>query len=123
MTESQPPPVLPLPCPLPRAFAEKLGYRRERRFVAAYWEPGGDVVTLRDDSFLAGGFGDWFPWTKFFHKPEVMRWRIRNNINLGNSDEEATHWLIIDRNTNRGFVAPLEEAYKRVQQQRMENVE
>jgi hypothetical protein len=91
--------------------------------VAAYWEPGGDVVTLRDDSFLAGGFDDWFPWTQFFHHSRVSLWKLRNNINLGNSDEEATHWLIIDRVTNQGFVAPVVEAYKRIQQQRMENIE
>jgi hypothetical protein len=124
MTEHQKPEIdpVPLPFPLPPRFAEQLGYRRDRRFVAAYWDAG-DEVTVRDDSYLASGLGDWFPWTQFFHRPELRLWRATHNINFGNSDEPATHWLIIDRNTNQGFVAPATEAYKRIKQQRMENVE
>jgi hypothetical protein len=117
------PELTPLPFPLPQRFAEQLGYRRDRRFVAAYWEPGGDEVTVRDDSFLACGMGDWFPWTRFFHQPELRLWRIKNKINLGSSDEEATHWLIIDRATNQGFITPSEQAYKCIQQQRLTNIE
>jgi hypothetical protein len=113
----------PLPFELPPNFVEQLGYQGDRRFVAAYWEPGGDEVTIRDDAYLASGMGDWWPWTHFFHHPEVTRWKMHHNINVGSSDEEATHWLIVDRVTNRGFVAPAEEAYKRIQQQRLSNVE
>src|SRR6266487_2410766 len=97
MSERQPDPIIPLPFPLPPSFAEQLGYRRDRRFVAAYWEPMGDEVTILDDAFLACGMGDWYPWTDFFHQPQVRRWRLANKINFGNSDEAATHWLIIDR--------------------------
>ena len=117
------PEVTPLPFALPPMFAEQLGYRGDRRFVAAYWESAGDEVTVRDDAFLACGLGDWFPWTQFFHQPGVSSWKMRNNINLGSSDESATHWLIVDRVTERGFVAPAEDAYERIQQQRLSNVE
>jgi hypothetical protein len=123
MSEREQTSVIPLPFPLPPGFAEQLGYQRDRRFVAAYWEPGGDEVTIRDDIFLACGMGDWYPWTQFFHQPRVSLWKLRNNINLGSSDEPATHWLIVDRVTNQGFVAPAEDAYKRIQQQRLSNVE
>jgi hypothetical protein len=57
------------------------------------------------------------------HRPEVTACRSQHSINLGNSDGPATHWLLVDRVTNRAFVAPAEEAYKRVQQQRLSNVE
>ena len=115
--------VAPLPFELPPNFLEQLGYRGDRRFVAAYWEPAGDEVTIRDDTSLASGMGDWWPWTHFFHQPEVTLWKMRNQINFGSSDEAATHWLVVDRETNQGFVAPAEEADKRIQQQRLENIE
>jgi hypothetical protein len=59
--------VTPLPFELPAMFVEQLGYRRDRRFVAVYWEPLGDEVTFRDDTFLLCG-GNWYPFTQFFHR-------------------------------------------------------
>jgi hypothetical protein len=36
--------------------------------------------------------------------------------------QPTTHWLLVHRQTNQGFIAPAQEAYKRIQQH-MENVD
>ena len=89
--------IIALPRSLPSRFAEVLGYRGERRFVAAYWEPLGDEVTVCDDRSSAIGLGDHYAWSDFVHQPNVHTWLRDRDVNLGNSDETATHWLIIDR--------------------------
>jgi hypothetical protein len=113
----------PLPFHLPPAFAEQLGYRRDRRFIAAYWEPLGDELTIRDDTWLACGVGDWYAWTRFFHRPDVLAWLRQHRVNLGNSDETATHWLIVDRTANQGFITLRDHGDRLIQQQRLANVE
>ena len=42
-----------------------------------------------------------------------------HGLNLGNSGERATYWLIVDRRTNQSFVTAAAEAYRHVQQQRL----
>src|SRR3712207_1754369 len=86
--------VLPLPFALPPLFAEQLGYRGDLRFIAAYWHSPTDRVTVRDDRSRASGGGDWHPWTTFFYRTEVLRWRWQHDIYLGSSAGAATHWLI-----------------------------
>ena len=115
--------LLPLPYRLPPAFAEQLGYYRNRRFVAAYWEPLGDEVTVRDDQIVATGQGIRYAWSDFFHQGQVCAWLWLQNVNLGNSDERETHWLIIDRATNQGFITLRDHGHHVIQQQRLTNVE
>ena len=113
----------PLPYPLPPSFAEQLGYYRNRRFVAAYWESLGDEVTIRDDQVIATGLGLRYAWSDFFHQGQMCTWLWLHNINLGNSDERETHWLIIDRVANQGFITPRAHGYHVIQQQRLTNLE
>jgi hypothetical protein len=115
-------PVQPLPFELPDGFVASLGYRRDRRFVAAYWEPEVDELTIRDDSWLWCG-AHWQPYVDFIERYDVLEWRWNHDINLGSAPEVATQWLLIDRHTGQAFIAAAAEAYKRVQQQRMQNVE
>lgn len=58
--------LLPLPFGLPPLFDRQLGYRGDRRFIAAHWEPLGDEVTVRDDSSVSTGFGDRYAWSDYF---------------------------------------------------------
>lgn len=115
--------LLPLPFTLPTAFAEQLGYYRDRRFVAAYWESLGDEVTVRDDQIIVTGQGSRYAWSDFFHRGQIFTWLWWRDINLGNSDEGPTHWLIIDRTANQAFIAPRAHGYHVVRQQRLTNVE
>jgi hypothetical protein len=121
MSEQKRPPIIPLPFELPPNFLESLGYRRDQRLVAAFWEPAGDELTLRDDRWAWCGAHHW-PFLDWRRQPVVQQWLRINRINLGNSEEPATHWLLIDRDTDQGFIATQEEAYKRIKQQRMEKV-
>jgi hypothetical protein len=65
--------LIPLPFELPPRFVEQLGYRRDRRFVAAWWEPAGDELTLRDDSCEWCGANGW-PYLAFKRQPQVQTW-------------------------------------------------
>ena len=112
-----------LPFALPLNFAEQLGYQGDRRFIAAHWEPLGDEVTVRDDSSVSTGFDDRYVWGNFFRQQPVRTWLWNMNVNLGNSDEAATHWLIIDRVTGHGFIAECELGHLIIQQQRLTNLE
>ncbi len=116
-------PLTRLPFPLPPLFAEHLGYRGDRHFVGMYWDALGDEVTICDDRSSSTGLGDRYTWSDFFHQRQVQSWLWEHEINLGNSDEAATHWLVIDRLTNDGFIAPRSLARHAVQQQRLTTIE
>jgi hypothetical protein len=77
---------------------------------------------MRDDAWELWGANP-IPYQAFFRQPQVLQWKWDTEIDLGSSDAPATHWLLIDRETNQAFVAPVQEAHKRVQQQRMEHIE
>ena len=115
--------VIPLPLRFQPAFAEQLGYQGDRRFVAVYWQASGDELTLRDDVLATSGIRRSLAWTQYFQRPETKLWRAVFNINFGEGDSSATHWLIIDRVINYGFATIIYEAHKRIQQQRMRNLE
>jgi hypothetical protein len=49
----------------------------------------------------------------------VGRWLDENQINLGNSDETAQHWLVVDALTGDLYAAPSREASAVVRQQQL----
>jgi len=49
----------------------------------------------------------------------VWAWRDENELNFGNSDEEATHWLIVDKDTGEVYAAPKAEARQAVIDQKL----
>jgi hypothetical protein len=116
------PAVCPLPFELPAGFLESLGYRRDRRFVALYWEPEVDELTMRDDNWLWCG-AHWQPYVEFIERYDVLVWRWDHDVNLGSALETASQWLLVDRHTGQAFVGEAAEAQRRVQQQRMQNLE
>jgi hypothetical protein len=46
----------------------------------------------------------------FIYRADVGHWLDENQINLGNSDEVARHWLIVDALTGDLYAAPTREA-------------
>jgi hypothetical protein len=91
-------------------FLQAFGYRGGRRFVALYWEPCGDEACYDDGVSYACGMADNWLYLGFIRRPEARRWLDEQGVNLGNSDEPATHWLVADAVTGDLYAAPRREA-------------
>jgi hypothetical protein len=98
------------PFRLPPGFLPAFGYPYGRRFVALYWEPCGDEAAFDDGVSAAVGMSDNWLFLGFIRQPQVREWLDANGLNLGNSDEAATHWLIADAETGDLFAATSREA-------------
>ena len=79
----------------PPMLAEAVGYPRKARYVAFYWTPCGDEVMYADGRLSAGGH--WHAWLLFTRHRTIAP--HLQEYNLGSSDEEAIHWLLVDRET------------------------
>lgn len=106
---SDPDPSLPgvaVDVPLPPQLAETFGYPGQARYVSFHWIPEGDEV-LYDDGRMSGTGASWAFLSYRRHRavePLLTSW------NLGYSDVDAEHCLIIDRAAGRASVAPLAKA-------------
>lgn len=91
----------------PAEFWPALGYEEKARYVAIYWEQCGDEASWADGRDALCG-ADWPSYLALldhnFSVGHAARWW------LGGSDTEATHWLIIDRETERAWLVPAAEA-------------
>ncbi len=99
-------PVVGFVCPA--EFWAALGYEGTARYVAVYWEQCGDEAAWCDGrSSMVGA--DWPAYMKLidhnFPLGHPARWL------LGGSDIAATMWLIVDRVTEWGWLAPAEEGW------------
>ena len=88
--------LIPAPFPLPPGFLAAFGYRGGRRFVALYWEPCGDESCYCDGVSTACGLTDNWLYLDFVRQSHVLRWREEHVLDLGSSDGEAKHWLVVD---------------------------
>jgi len=102
--------MLKAPFRLPPGFLTAFGYPYARRLVALYWEPCGDEACYDDGQSYACGCCDNWLFLDFVRQPAVRQWLDENGINLGNSDESASHWLVADSLTGDLFAAPQREA-------------
>ena len=102
--------MLKAPFRLPPGFLTAFGYPYGRRFVGLYWEPCGDEAAFDDGMSSAIGMSDNWLFLDFVRQPEVRNWLDTNGINLGNSDESASHWIVADALTGDLYVAPQRES-------------
>lgn len=84
----------------PPMLCEAVGYPGPARYVAFYWTPCGDEIIYSDGRLSADGH--WHAWLLFTRHKEVAPHIAP--YNLGSSDEEATHWLLVDRETYALYV-------------------
>lgn len=95
-----------LDIPVPPNAAATFGYPGSARHVAFYWEPIGDELCY-DDGRVAGT-GEWHPFLQYrshrFVAPSLHSW------NIGYSDEEADHWLVLDAEAGRTWIAAIGDA-------------
>jgi hypothetical protein len=103
--------ILKAPFALPTDFLSMFGYEEGRRFVALYWEPCGDEAAYDDGMWSAIGWCDNWMYLDFVRRPDVRARLDENGIHLGNSDEVARHWLVVDGSTGEVYAAPRREAY------------
>ena len=106
------------PFQLPAGLLQAFGYREGRRFVALYWEPCGDEATYDDGVSYACGMSVNWLYLGLIRQPEVRRWLNDQGLNLGNSDEPATHWLVADATTGDLYAAPRRAALELILQQK-----
>jgi hypothetical protein len=93
---------LPLPPEVDRAF----GYHGQARYVAFHWSPCGDELVFED----ARRSGTGHSWAFLvFRRHRAVKPLLRG-WNLGASDAEPEHALVIDRHAHRASMAPLHEA-------------
>ena len=102
--------TLKAPFLLPPGFLSAFGYHGGGRFVALFWEPGGDEACYDDGRSYACGCCDNWLYLDFTRQPAVRAWLDGNGVNLGNSDEPATHWLVLDAASGEGYAAPRQDA-------------
>jgi hypothetical protein len=90
-----------LPIEPPPMLAETLGYGGQARRVAFYWGSG-------DEAYYQDGYlstqAEWDAYLLFVRHPLVAPHLQR--YHLGSSEEEATHWLLLDREAQQIAIAP-----------------
>jgi hypothetical protein len=59
----------------------------------------------------------------FIRQAHVREWIDANGLNLGNSDESATHWWLADSTTGDLYAATRRAAFAVVHNQRLPNDE
>lgn len=138
------PQILPVPQRLlPVDFVKKLGYPpplpwvevslsgavtvrgiqpgTARRYLALWWERCGDELGWTDG--VRGGAGqlDHRLWLTMMQRSGLdFRLREQAGINLGSSEEEPTHWMVVNVETGEAWIAPKALARRIVEQERLE---
>jgi hypothetical protein len=92
--------------PVPPMLEKAIGYNGEARFVSFHWIPGGDEADY-DDGRRAGT-GEWQSYLAYVQHPTV--YPLLAQYDLGSSDSEAQHSLILDRQDRKLYVASVKDA-------------
>jgi len=131
-----------LKVPVPPNLEEALGYDGQARYVAFYWEPVGDEAMFDDGRINAEA--DWRALLLYLSHPATQPlfalpcWECQGKgttnqlendpcptcdgagaipFSIGNSEEEADYWLILDRKERKMYAAPIATARRFLQQQ------
>jgi hypothetical protein len=86
---------------------ETLGYAGDARYLAFYWTPFGDEVMW--ETGWSGATGNWSAWLIFIRHPRIAP--ALRPYDLGSSDQEAVHWLLLDRHERTLWVGPGADVY------------
>lgn len=119
MIELKPPPSFePIPdfiCP--ESFWGCYGYEGDARYVAIYWVPAGDEAAYHDGRTSLVG-ADWIAYLRLLEGNErIGVLSRRQSATLGSSEEIASHYLVVDREGGKAWIAPVREAHEFVVKQ------
>ena len=109
------PGLTPLKVPVPPMLATAIGYTGAARYVSFQWTPYGDEVDYSDGRLSATG--NWQAFLAYIQHPAISP--LLTEYDLGSSDSEAKHALILDREQLEVFIAPVKAAEKFLMQQRL----
>jgi hypothetical protein len=98
---------------VPPMLERVIGYTGSGRFVALYWTPYGDEVMFDDGRY--SGTGEWDGFLTFIRHPAIAP--ALRPYQLGDSDTEAKHTLVLDREARKLFVAPIAQANRFLEEQ------
>jgi hypothetical protein len=107
------PGLTPLKAPVPPMLEKATGYTGEARFVSFHWTPYGDEADYDDGQ--RAGTGNWQGFLAFIQHPTVSP--LLTQYDLGSSDTEAQHSLILDRHERKLYVASIKDAQTFLAQQ------
>jgi hypothetical protein len=100
--------LTPLKAPVPPMLAKASGYTGNTRYIAFKWTPYGDEAEYFDGRMSATG--NWQAFLAYIQHPAVSP--LLKEYDLGSSDSEAKHALILDQAILEIFVATVKEAEK-----------
>ena len=100
--------LTPLNRPVPPMLAKAMGYKGEARYVSFQWTPYGDEAEYSDGRLSATG--NWQAFLAYIQHPVVSP--FLQEYDLGSSDSEARHALILDRDKHDIMIAPVKETKK-----------
>jgi hypothetical protein len=98
--------LIPLKAPIPPLLAKVLGYKGNARYVSFNRTPLGDEVEFSDGR--ESGTGNWQAFLAYIQHPAVSP--FHEGFDLGSSESEAKHVLILDRAQQQLYIAPVREA-------------
>jgi hypothetical protein len=101
-------PGVELSITVPPQLEAAVDFHGDARYFGLYWTPSGDEAIVTDGRSTHDGC--WWGYQAFVDHPVVMLALANLRYDLGSSESEATHWLVIDRETRTASLAPGAEA-------------
>ena len=100
----------------PAEFWAAFGYTGRQQHIGLWWERCGDEASFCDGEYTVVG-AEWVAYLTLVEHPR--NWPLLDlDVELGDSDTEATHMLVLDREDPRvAWVAPREAAERWLRRQ------
>ena len=118
--QNEPTSLIRFPFDLPDNFLEMIGYTGKYTLVGLYWQSAGDELAVYDPMNEWCGSHNHSVYLAVMRKPQIYGWREEFMVDLGSSDEPATHHMIVWNEKNEAYVATAKQARKIVEKQRFD---
>jgi len=103
-------------------FLSRMGIAGNRRFVAVWWSCFGDELGYDDGEISAVGVSDHWVWLDHVHQLGIEQWLLDQDFDLGSTEDEETHWMIVDAKHNVAYIAPKALAKEIVDAQQLKGI-